>query len=79
MVQRSAVGMPEAPDGISIMGCDAENGTYFQLHSDERVVLAGRNGLWYGRGRPGAFSCGGGGGRLTLAERIVVGEGRVRR
>jgi hypothetical protein len=38
----------------------------------ERVVLAGRNGLWYGRGRPEAFSCGGCGGRLTLAARIVL-------
>ena len=42
----------------------------------ERVVLAGRGGLWYGRGRPEAFSCGGCGGRLTLAARIVAGEGR---
>ncbi len=46
---------------------------------DERVMLAGRNGLWYGRGRPEAFPCGGCGGRLTLAARIVVGEGRGRR
>gem|GEM_PF-2284006 len=45
----------------------------------ERVVLAGRNGLWHGGGRPEAFSCGGCGGRLTLAARIVVGEGRGRR
>jgi hypothetical protein len=30
--------MPEAPDGISIMGCDAANGTYYQLYSDERGV-----------------------------------------
>ena len=30
--------MPEAPDGDSIMGCDAANGTYFQLYSDERGV-----------------------------------------
>ncbi len=45
----------------------------------ERVVLAGRNGLWYGCGRPEAFSCGGCGGRLTLAARIVAGEGRARR
>ncbi len=40
----------------------------------ERVVLVDRNGLWYGRGWAEAFSCGG---RLTLAARIVVGEGRV--
>jgi hypothetical protein len=45
----------------------------------ERVVLAGRPGLWYGRGRPEAFLCGGCGGRLTLAARIVAGEGRGRR
>jgi len=37
-VQRSTVDMPEAPDGISIMGCDAANGTYYQLYSDERGV-----------------------------------------
>jgi hypothetical protein len=30
--------MPEAPDSISIMGCDAAKGTYFQLYSDERGV-----------------------------------------
>jgi hypothetical protein len=38
LVQRSTVDMPEAPDSISIMGCDAANGTYFQLYSDERGV-----------------------------------------
>ncbi len=37
-MQRSTVDMPEAPDGISIMGCDAANGTYYQLYSDERGV-----------------------------------------
>ncbi len=42
----------------------------------ERIVLAGRNGRWYGRGRPEAFLCGGCGGRLTLAARIVAGESR---
>ena len=30
--------MPEAPDGISIMGCDAANGTYYRLYSDDRGV-----------------------------------------
>ena len=35
---RWTVDMPEAPDGVSIMGCDAANGTYFQLYSDERGV-----------------------------------------
>jgi hypothetical protein len=38
LIERSTVDMPEAPDGISIMGCDAANGTYYQLYSDERGV-----------------------------------------
>jgi hypothetical protein len=38
VIERSTVDMPEAPDGISIMGCDAANGTYYQLYSDDRGV-----------------------------------------
>ncbi len=38
IVERSTVEMPEAPDGIKIMGCDAANGTYYQLYSDDRGV-----------------------------------------
>jgi hypothetical protein len=38
VVQRSHVEMPEAPDSISIMGCDNTNGTYYQLYSDDRGV-----------------------------------------
>jgi hypothetical protein len=38
IVERSTVEMPGAPDGVSIMGCDAANGTYYQLYSDERGV-----------------------------------------
>jgi hypothetical protein len=38
LVQRSTVEMPEAPNAISIMGCDAANGTYYQLYSDDRGV-----------------------------------------
>src|SRR3712207_9405662 len=38
LVQRSTVDMPEAPDSISIVGCDGANGTYYQLYSDERGV-----------------------------------------
>jgi hypothetical protein len=30
--------MPEAPDSVSIIGCDAAKGSYFQLYSDERGV-----------------------------------------
>jgi hypothetical protein len=38
LAHRSTVDMPEAPDSISIVGCDAANGTYFQLYSDDRGV-----------------------------------------
>jgi len=38
VIARSTVEMPEAPDAISIMGCDAANGTYYQLYSDDRGV-----------------------------------------
>src|SRR3954454_10033492 len=38
LVERSTVEMPEAPNGIKIMGCDAANGTYSQLSSDDRGV-----------------------------------------
>jgi hypothetical protein len=38
LVQRVAVDVPDAPDSISIIGCDGANGTYVQLYSDERGV-----------------------------------------
>jgi hypothetical protein len=38
LVGRSTIEMPEAPDSISIIGCDAANGTFYQLYSDERGV-----------------------------------------
>jgi hypothetical protein len=38
LVQRTVVDLPEAPDSICIIGCDAANGTYVQLYSDERGV-----------------------------------------
>jgi hypothetical protein len=38
LVHRLAVDMPEAPDSISVIGCDAANGTYFELYSDDRGV-----------------------------------------
>jgi hypothetical protein len=39
----------------------------------ERIVLAGRNGLWYGGGRPEAFSCGGCGALGAQGERVQHG------
>ncbi len=38
LVERGTVEVPEAPDNISIIGCDAAMGTYFQLYSDDRGV-----------------------------------------
>jgi hypothetical protein len=38
LLQRSTVEHPDAPDTVSVIGCDAANGTYFQLYSDERGV-----------------------------------------
>jgi hypothetical protein len=38
LVQRSTVASADAPDSVSIIGCDAGNGTYTQLYSDDRGV-----------------------------------------
>jgi len=51
LVQRGTVDHPEAPDNVSIIGCDGANGTYVQLYSDERGVcriyqMSIDNGEW---------------------------------
>jgi hypothetical protein len=38
LVERSTVDAPEAPNSVSIIGCDAANGAYYQLYSDDRGV-----------------------------------------
>jgi hypothetical protein len=38
LVERGTVALPEAPDNVSIIGCDGANGKYVQLYSDERGV-----------------------------------------
>jgi hypothetical protein len=38
LIERSHVELPEAPDGISVIGCDGMSGTYYQLYTDERDV-----------------------------------------
>jgi hypothetical protein len=38
LLERSWVELPEAPDGVCVIGCDAANGRYFQLYTDERGV-----------------------------------------
>ena len=51
LVQRGTADHPDAPDNVSIIGCDAASGTYFQLYSDERNVcriyeMSIGNGEW---------------------------------
>ena len=51
LVQRGTVDHPEAPNNVSIIGCDAANGTYVQMYSDERGVcriyeMSISNGEW---------------------------------
>jgi len=51
VLERSTVEMPEAPDGICVFGCDAANGTYYQLYTDDRGVcrvyeMSIGNGEW---------------------------------
>jgi hypothetical protein len=38
LLHRWTVALPEAPDGVSIIGCDGAAGTYYQLYSDDRGV-----------------------------------------
>ena len=38
LLERWTVDMPEFPNGTAIIGCDAANGTYYQLYSDDRRV-----------------------------------------
>src|SRR5213593_1786358 len=38
LIERWHVDMPEAPDGVAVIGCDGMSGTYYQLYTDERDV-----------------------------------------
>jgi hypothetical protein len=38
LIERTTVEMPEAPNGVCVIGCDAANGRYFQLYTDDRNV-----------------------------------------
>ena len=59
LVQRTSTSVSGAPNSISIIGCDAASGTYYQLYSDDRGVCrvyemsidAEEWGLWR-RGAP---------------------------
>jgi hypothetical protein len=38
LVERTTVEMPEAPNGVCVIGCDAASGSYYQLYTDDRNV-----------------------------------------
>ena len=38
LIQRTTMDLPEAPDTVAVIGCDAANGTYTQVYSDNRDV-----------------------------------------
>jgi hypothetical protein len=41
LIERSTVDIPGVPDGISIIGCDAANGTYYQTDFDLTYTRVG--------------------------------------
>jgi hypothetical protein len=38
LVARASIDVPGAPSNLSVIGCDATNGTYYQLYTDSRGV-----------------------------------------
>jgi hypothetical protein len=38
LIERSHVDVPEAPDGVAVIGCDGMSDTYYQLYTDDRDV-----------------------------------------
>ena len=51
LIERWEVPLPEAPDGVAVIGCDGKNGSYYQLYTDERDVqriyeMSLDNGVW---------------------------------
>lgn len=51
LIERWRVELPEAPNGIAVIGCDGMSGTYHQLYTDERDVqriyaMSLEDGVW---------------------------------
>lgn len=51
LIERWHVDMPEAPDGVAILGCDAARDVFFQLYTDDRDVqrvyeMSLSDGVW---------------------------------
>ena len=38
LVERTEISLPEAPNTVAVIGCDAANATYYQLYTDDRGV-----------------------------------------
>jgi hypothetical protein len=38
LIERWHVDMPEAPDGVAVIGCDGVSGAFYQLYTDDRDV-----------------------------------------
>lgn len=38
LLQRWQVDLPEAPDGVAVIGCDGRSGSYTQVYTDQRDV-----------------------------------------
>ena len=51
LVERWRIDLPEAPDGVAVIGCDGLSGSYYQLYTDERDVqriyaMSLEDGVW---------------------------------
>jgi hypothetical protein len=51
LIQHSHHDLPEAPDGISVIGCDGTNDSYYMLYTDDRDVqrifaMSLEDGVW---------------------------------
>jgi hypothetical protein len=84
LLQRWQVDLPEAPDGVAVIGCDGRSGSYTQVYTDERDVqrlyaMSLDGGVWklWRDGEPfaqrftGTFSADGN----TIAGRWEINEG----
>ena len=78
LIQRSHVELPEAPDGISVIGCDGKNDSYYMLYTDDRDVqriyaMSLEDGVWKlwrdGEPFPQRFT-----GRLSEDGRTIAGR-----
>ncbi len=86
LLERSHVALPEAPDGVAVIGCDGMSDTYYRLYTDERDVqrvyaMSLSDGVWrlWRDGQPfsqrftGTFS---GDGRVIAGRWEIEDDGR---